>query len=117
MGKNKKSSGQKDLKKRNALLQAEVNMLRQKVEMLTSQLAQIQRMLFGRKSEKVSSDQLALFAGHTSEFPTEETEDNNPEDDSSESDNQKKKKKPRSASRAIVTRACAPRCPSCKKPS
>lgn len=71
-------------------------MLRQQVEMLTSQLAQIQRMLFGRKSEKISSDQLALFAGHTSELPAEETEDNNPEDDSNESDNQKKKKKPRS---------------------
>ncbi len=97
MGKNKKSSGQKDLKKRNAQLQTEVNMLRQQVEMLTSQLAQIQRMLFGRKSEKVSSDQLALFAGHTSELPAEKTEDNNPEDDPSESANQnKKKKKPRS---------------------
>ena len=98
MGKNKKSSGQKDLKKRNAQLQAEVNMLRQQVEVLTSQLAQIQRMMFGRRSEKISSDQLALFAGHRSELPaedaeiSEDTEDSNPEDDSNGPDNQKKKK-------------------------
>ena len=78
MGKNKKSSGQKDLKQRNAQLIAEVNMLRQQVEVLTSQLAEIQRMIFGRKSEKVSSDQLAMFAGDTAEAspPVEEEEDN-----------------------------------------
>ena len=76
-------------------------MLRQQVEILTSQMAQIQRMLFGRKSEKISSDQLALFAGHTSELPEEDTEiseeaeDSNPEEDSNEANTQKKKR-PRS---------------------
>jgi len=93
MGKNKKSSGQKDANRRITQLVQENKMLRQQVEMLTSQLAQIQRMLFGRKSEKISSDQLALFAGHTPDLPAEETEDNDPEDDSSESANQKRKKK------------------------
>ena len=73
-------------------------MLCQQVEILTSQLAQIQRMLFGRKSEKVSPDQLALFAGHTSEVSVEdeeapeEAEDSGPNDDSNGTGSQKKKK-------------------------
>jgi len=76
MGKNKKSSGQKDLKRHNEQLKAEVHALRQQVEILTIQLAETQRMIFGRKSEKVSSDQLALFAGATAEvFPSVEDED------------------------------------------
>jgi len=67
MGKNKKSSGEKDLKRHNAQLKAEVHTLRQQVEILTNQLAEVQRMIFGRRSEKVSSDQLAMFAGNTDE--------------------------------------------------
>ena len=81
------------------MLHQQVDMFRQQVDVLTSQLAQIQRMLFGRKSEKTSPDQLALFAGHVSEIPAEdaETDDeaqgNNPEDDSDEAKQPKKKKR------------------------
>ena len=76
MGKSNGNIGPKDLKKRYATLSRENQNLRHQVEVLTSQLAEIQRMIFGRKSEKVSSDQLALFAGNTDEAsPSVENED------------------------------------------
>ena len=98
MGKNKKPSGQKDLKRRNAQLKAEVHTLRQQVEVLTNQLAAIQRMIFGRKSEKVSSDQLAMFAGDTAEaLPSVEDEDeDNASDLADPPPGSGKKKKPQS---------------------
>ena len=67
MGKSNRHTGPRDLKKHYAMLVAENKNLRQQVEILTSQLAEIQRMIYGRKSEKVSSDQLAMFAGDTAE--------------------------------------------------
>ncbi|MBW2690764.1 MAG: IS66 family transposase [Deltaproteobacteria bacterium] len=76
MGKNNRNTGPKDLKNRYAALSRENQNLRQQVEVLTNQLAEIQRMIFGRKSEKVSSDQLAMFAGDTAEvLPSVEDED------------------------------------------
>jgi len=97
MGKNKKSRGQKGTNGRIAQLVQEIKELHQQVEMLTSQLAQVQRMMFGRKSEKVSPNQLALFASEASELPAEEAKDNSSEDDeSSKPAGPKKKKSPKS---------------------
>lgn len=82
MGKNNRDSGPKDLKKRYAALAKENQELRHQVGILTDHLATMQRMIFGRKSEKVSSDQLAMFAGHIDQAPpsTEpDDEDNAPD--------------------------------------
>ena len=76
MGKSNRNTGPKDLKQRYAALSRENQNLRHQVEILTGQLAEIQRMIFGRKSEKVSSDQLTMFAGETDEAsPSVENED------------------------------------------
>lgn len=50
-----------ELKKQNAILLEQNKKLSQQVEYLTQQLADIQRLVYGRKSEKINADQLDLF--------------------------------------------------------
>lgn len=96
MGKNKKSSGQKDLRKRNSELVHEVQELRQRVEILTNQLAQIQRMVYGRRSEKTNPDQLAMFAQGDSiasgEKDEESQEDQSPDLEEEDAPSKQKKR-------------------------
>ncbi len=51
----------REQKQQNHILLEENKKLRQRIDYLTQQLAEIQRLVYGRKSEKVNPDQLQLF--------------------------------------------------------